>query len=67
MGRLREFIKSTLHIEELAIVYSTTPDDAQILADYAVSVLPNIVPKIIRLGPALGIHAGPGAIIVVAR
>ena len=65
--RLREFIKSPLHIEELAIVYSTTPDDAQKLADYAVSLLPNMVPKIVRLGPALGVHAGPGAIIAIVR
>jgi len=67
IGRLREFIRSALHIEELAIVYSTTPDDAQKLADYTVALLPNIVPKIVRIGPALGVHAGPGAIFVVVR
>ena len=67
IGRLREFIKSALHIEELAIVYSTTPDDAQKLADYAVTLFPKIVPKIVRMGPALGVHAGPGAIIAVVR
>jgi DegV family protein with EDD domain len=67
IGRLREFIKSALHIEELAIVYSTTPDDAQKLADDTVNLLPNLVPKIVRLGPALGVHAGPGAIIAVVR
>ena len=65
--RLHEFIKSALHIEELAIVYSTAHDDAQKLADYTVTVLPNIVPKVVRLGPALGAHTGPGAIVVVAR
>lgn len=65
--RLREFIKSALHIEELAIVYSTTPDDAQELADYAVSLLPDIVPKVVRLGAALGVHGGPGAIVTVMR
>ena len=67
IGRLREFIRSALHIEEVAIVYSTTPDDAQKLADYTVTLLPNIVPKIVRIGPALGVHAGPGAIFVVVR
>lgn len=67
IGRLREFIRSALHIEELAIVYSTTPDDAQKLADYTVTLLPNLVPAIVRIGPALGVHAGPGAIFVVVR
>lgn len=65
--RLRDLVKSTLHIEELAIVYSTTPDDAKTLADYARSLFPNIVPRIARLGTALGVHAGPGALITVLR
>ena len=65
--RLHEFMRSVLHIEDLAIVYSTTSDDAQALADYVVSLFPNIVPRIVRLGPALGVHAGPGALVVVAR
>jgi len=67
LDRLREFIRSALHIEELAIVYSTTPDDAQKLSDYTISLFPHIVPHIVRLGPALGVHAGPGAIIAVMR
>jgi len=67
MGRIREFIRSAPHIDELAIVYSTTPDDAQKLSDYTISLFPHIVPNIVRLGPALGVHAGPGAIIAVMR
>jgi len=67
IGRLREFIKSALHIEELAIVYSTTPDDAQKSSDDTINLIPNLVPKIVRLGPGLGVHAGPGAIIAVVR
>jgi DegV family protein with EDD domain len=67
IGRIHEFIRSALHIEELAIVYSTTPDDAQKLADDTINLIPNLVPKIVRLGPALGVHAGPGAIIAIMR
>ncbi len=65
--RLSQFIKSAPRIEELAIVYSTTPEDAQKLADDVASMLRNIVPIITRLGPALGVHAGPGALIVAIR
>lgn len=65
--RLREFIRSAFPIEELAIVYSTIPEDAQKLADYVASLLPNVVPAIVRLGSALGVHAGPGALIAVIR
>jgi len=63
IDQLRKFIRSALHIEDLAIVYSTTPDDAQTLAEYVGSLFPNIVPRIVRLGPALGVHAGPGALV----
>jgi DegV family protein with EDD domain len=61
--RLREFIRSTLHIEELAIAYSTLPDEAQQLADYVTEIFPHVVPRIHRIGPALGVHTGPGALI----
>jgi len=67
IDRLREFISSASHTEDLAIVYSTTPDDAQTLAEYVGSLFPNVVPRIVRLGPALGVHAGPGALITVLR
>jgi DegV family protein with EDD domain len=67
IGRLREFIRSAVHIEDLAIAHSTTPDEAQTLADYACSLFPNVVPGIARLGPALGVHAGPGALAIVIR
>jgi len=65
--RLCEFIRSTFPVGELAIVYSTTPEDAQKLADYVACLLPNMVPAIVRLGPALGVHAGPGALIAIIR
>ena len=65
ISRLREFIKSNLHIKDLSIVYSTTVEDAQALAEYVRSVLPGVAPQLVRLGPALGVHAGPGALIAV--
>jgi len=67
IDRLRKFIASALRIEDLAIAYSTTPDDAQTLADYVGLLFPSIVPRIARIGPALGVHSGPGALIVVLR
>ena len=65
--RLREFIRSSLHVEELAIAYSTFPDEAQELADYAAELFPHVVPHINRIGPALGVHTGPGALVAVLR
>lgn len=65
--RLGQFIRSAPRVEELAIGYSTTREDAEELADYVAPVLRNVVPNIVRLSPALGVHAGPGALIVINR
>lgn len=67
IDRLLEFARSASHIQDSAIVYSTTPDNAQTLADDICSLFPNIVPRIVRLGPALGVHTGPGALVTVLR
>jgi DegV family protein with EDD domain len=67
IARLRKFIASPPHMEELAIVYSSTPDDARTLADYARSLFPNLIPRISRLGPALGVHGGPGTLVAIAK
>jgi DegV family protein with EDD domain len=67
IDRLLNCIKSAVNIEELAIVYSTTLDDAQALVEKVRSLFPNIVLRVARLGPALGVHAGPGALVTVLR
>jgi DegV family protein with EDD domain len=67
IDRLLDFVGLSLNVEDLAIVYSTTPDDAQTLANQISSRFPSVVPRIVRLGPALGVHAGPGALIAVLR
>ena len=67
IDRLLNFIKSAVNIEELAIVYSTTLGDAQALVEEVRSVFPNITPRLARLGPALGVHAGPGALVTILK
>ncbi|MBM4447465.1 MAG: DegV family protein [Chloroflexi bacterium] len=66
IDKLREFIAAS-DIDDLAIVHSTTLDDARTLADYARSLFPNLVPRITRLGPALGVHGGPGALVAIVK
>lgn len=65
--RLVEFVKSTLHIDELAIVYSTTPREAETLADKMKCLVQRAPLHISRLGPALGAHGGPGVLLVALR
>ena len=67
IDRLLEFTRSASHIEDLAIVYSTISDDAQTIADNISSLFPDIVPRIVMVGPALCVHFGPGIIGIALR
>jgi len=67
IAKLRDFITSLPYIEELAIVHSSASDDARILAEQAQSLLPNVTLWISKLGPALGVHGGPGALAAIAK
>jgi len=65
--RLFDFAKNALNIQELAIVHSTTPDEASSLRKRIASIVDEGRIHIARLGPALGAHGGPGALIVALR
>ena len=65
--RLFDFVKeSAANIQELAVAYSTTPDEAQALAERMGSVTKAPV-RVTRLGTTLGVHMGPGALAVAYR
>jgi len=67
IDKLFEFGQNAVNIQDLAIVHSTTPDEAQNLAERMGSVFDRKRIKIARVGPALGVHMGPGALIVATR
>ncbi len=48
-------------VSELAVVHSTTPEDSTMLRERLLGLVPDI--HISRLGPALGVHGGPGMLI----
>ena len=65
--RLFEFAQNAVDIQDLAVVYTTTPDEAQALAERIGSIFDKEKIKIARVGPVLGVHMGPGALIVTLR
>jgi DegV family protein with EDD domain len=67
MERLSDFVKKAANIEDLSIVYSTTPDEARDLSERLESIFTKEKIKLVRLGPALGAHAGPGILFVALR
>jgi len=67
MDKLFDFVENAGNIQDLAVVYNTTPDEAQALAERLGSVFAREKIRIARVGPGLGVHGGPGAMLVSFR
>jgi len=65
--RLFSFVESASNIEDLAIAYNTTPDEAQALAERLGSIFTKEAVRVVRLGTTLGVHMGPGGLAVGIR
>jgi len=67
MERLLGLVRNTLNIQELAVVHSTTPDEASSLRGRLGSIFAEERIHLTRLGPALGVHGGPGTLVLALR
>ena len=67
VDKLFDFVKNAKEIQDLAVVYNTTPDDAQSLAERISPIFPKERIRLARLGPVLGVHCGPGILFVALR
>jgi len=67
IDRLFGFVKNAVDIQDVAVVYNTTPDEAQALVGRIGSIFPKERIRLARLGPALGVHAGPGILFVALQ
>ncbi len=65
--RLFSFVESASNIDDLAIAYNTTPDEAHALAERLGSIFTKEAIKVVRLGTTLGVHVGPGGLAVGFR
>jgi DegV family protein with EDD domain len=65
LERLYEFVADFPNIEEMAILYSTTPNEAENLAKRIDSVFPKDRIVVARYGPVLGAQVGLAAMAVV--
>jgi DegV family protein with EDD domain len=67
VDRLFEFVQNASDVREVAITHTTTPDEAQNLRDRFIPFVDSNHLHIARLGPAIGVHTGPGTLVVVMR
>jgi DegV family protein with EDD domain len=64
--RLYEFVELFPRIEDLGVLYSTTPSDADALVKRIDTVFPKEQVVVSQYGPAVGAFLGPGALGVAA-
>jgi DegV family protein with EDD domain len=65
--KICDYVRSHLPIEDAAVVYATSLEEAESLAERVRSIAPQSRPIIARLGSTLGVHAGPGSVLVAFR
>ena len=65
--QLFEFVKSYPNLQEVAIAHSTVPEEAKALKKRIASIIDEERIQMSRIGAGLGVHGGPGTLIVAAR
>ena len=67
MDRLYEFVENRPNIQDLAIAYSTVPEQASELKERLSSIFPEEKIHVAQVGSALGVHGGPGVLVLALR
>ena len=58
---------SSINISKKPTCWVRSPDEAQFLADHIGAIFDEDQIRLARLGPTLGVNAGPGALVVALR
>jgi DegV family protein with EDD domain len=66
IDKLYEMADSFSNIQDMAVVHSSTPQDASKLKERLNNLFQGPI-HISRLGPALGVHGGPGTLVLALR
>ena len=64
IDKLYEFVNNAKNVKEIAIVNSTVEEEANLLKKRLSSIVAEEKIHMSRLGAALGVHGGPGTLIV---
>jgi len=67
VDKIFDFVKKNLPISDLAIVHSAIIDEAVKLQDRLGALFPKDKIIVASLGPSLGVHGGPGVLLVALR
>jgi DegV family protein with EDD domain len=65
--QLFEFVRSYSKLQEVAIAHSTVPEEAKTLKNRIASIIGEEHIHMSRVGAGLGVHGGPGTLLMAAR
>jgi DegV family protein with EDD domain len=65
--RLIQFVESKKNVAEMIITHSAIPEQAEKLRKTLGRFLPEEQISIMKMGPGLGVHGGPGVLLVAVR
>jgi DegV family protein with EDD domain len=65
--RLINFVRSIEKVDEVAIAYAANREDGQAVDNAIRQYLPSLHVKLVQLGSAVGVHAGPRALALIVR
>ncbi|MCO5215827.1 MAG: DegV family protein [Thermomicrobiales bacterium] len=64
---LETFVNDIGSADEITVLYNTTPDDAQALADAVQPKTPNHTSVLAKVSPVIATHLGPGVLGVIVK
>jgi DegV family protein with EDD domain len=64
---LYDYVKKSGELQELAVIYNTGREEAQVFVKRLGALFPEEKIILAQLGPALGVHAGPGILFLALR
>ena len=67
MDRICRFVEEKRNITEMLIIHSAIPEEAEKLRKRLGRVLPSEKINVLKLGAGLGVHGGPGVLLVAIR
>ena len=67
VDRLCQLVQEMMPLDDLGVVYTTTPDEARALAQRLQAFLPQGEVRLSQVGPAVGTYLGPGVLGVAHR
>lgn len=67
MEQLFQFVKAYPNLQEVGISHTTVPAEAQALKERLASITGEKEIQMFRVGAGLGVHGGPGTLLVAAR